>query len=113
MEKLPNAENAIINIRKLRNYCLNPNHPVGKHKAKVFKTVLGIGQSDAELLKELIIASLPDHPAELNFSDTYGTRYTVNLKIRILNNKEHIFTTGWIIRYDENFPRLITCYLKT
>jgi hypothetical protein len=39
--KLPNAESAIIAIEKLRNYCLDPEHPRGKHKARVFSSVLG------------------------------------------------------------------------
>lgn len=29
---IPNAENAIVDIRKLRNYCLNLEHDDGKHK---------------------------------------------------------------------------------
>lgn len=112
MEKLPNAENAYVDIFKLRDYCLNPNHPVGKHKARVFKSELGINRTDAELLRDLILDSLPKNEAKINFEDKYGVRYTVNLKIRILN-KERVVTTGWIIRSNENFPRLITCYLKT
>lgn len=31
--KLPNAENAFVDIEKLRGYCLNLSHPRGKHKA--------------------------------------------------------------------------------
>lgn len=34
--KLPNAENAVVSIEKLRDYSLNPNHPEGKHKARAF-----------------------------------------------------------------------------
>lgn len=30
--KIPNAERAIVDIRKLRDYCLNPEHDVGKHE---------------------------------------------------------------------------------
>ncbi|SHE39371.1 hypothetical protein SAMN05443144_101206 [Fodinibius roseus] len=85
---------------------------MGKHKARIFKSELGIEQNDAELLKDLILSSLPDSLAEINFSDKYGTRYTVNLKIRIFG-KESVLTTGWIIRSDENYPRLITCYVNT
>jgi hypothetical protein len=34
--KLPNADRAIVDIVKLRNYCLNPQHPSGRHKAPRF-----------------------------------------------------------------------------
>ena len=41
---LPNAEKAVVDISKLRDYCLNPNHEVGKHKARVFSAALNLGQ---------------------------------------------------------------------
>ena len=28
---IPNAEHAVVDIRKLRDYCLDPLHPEGKH----------------------------------------------------------------------------------
>jgi hypothetical protein len=40
--KVPNAERAIVEIEKLRDYCLSESHPRGKHKARVFASVLGI-----------------------------------------------------------------------
>jgi len=30
---VPNAERAVVDIRKLRAYCLDPTHADGKHKA--------------------------------------------------------------------------------
>jgi hypothetical protein len=56
--KLPNAENAVVDIAKLHDYCLNPNHPEGKHKARVFLAKLGIGRNDAERLRQLILEGI-------------------------------------------------------
>ncbi len=42
--KLPNPEEAIIDSQKLSGYCLNPDHPDGQHKARVFQAVLGLLQ---------------------------------------------------------------------
>jgi hypothetical protein len=39
--RLPNAEHAVVDLRKLRDYCRNFDHPVGKHEARVFLEVLG------------------------------------------------------------------------
>lgn len=33
---MPHAERAVVDIRKLRDYCLNPMHDEGQHKARVF-----------------------------------------------------------------------------
>ncbi len=49
--KLPNGENAEILMQKLISYCLNPEHSSGKHKARVFASVLGITAENAEILK--------------------------------------------------------------
>ena len=45
--KLPNAKNAFVDMRKLTDYCLNPHHPRGRHKAYVFQNALGLTAADA------------------------------------------------------------------
>ena len=37
--RLPNGERAVIDIRKLQEYCLNSQHPRGRNKARVFASV--------------------------------------------------------------------------
>lgn len=41
-------------MEKLRAYCLNPDHPSGKHKARVFTSALGVTAENAENLQSLI-----------------------------------------------------------
>jgi len=48
--KLSNARQAIVEIEKLRDYCLSETHPRGKHKARVFAATLGITSEHAEEL---------------------------------------------------------------
>lgn len=52
--KLPNGEQAEISMQKLIGYCLNSEHPSGKHKARVFASILGIMLENAYVLQELI-----------------------------------------------------------
>jgi hypothetical protein len=47
MNFLPNNDRAILDIRKIEDYCLNPAHPRGRHKAQVFRRALGIERADA------------------------------------------------------------------
>jgi hypothetical protein len=35
--RLPHGDEAILDIRKIQDYCLNPSHPRGRHKARVFR----------------------------------------------------------------------------
>ena len=48
--KLPNREYAIVEIDKIVDYCLNLEHPEGKHKARVFKSALGLNRTYAKYL---------------------------------------------------------------
>jgi hypothetical protein len=45
--KIPHGERAALEIEKLENYCLDLTHPHGRHKARVFRSVLGIDRADA------------------------------------------------------------------
>ena len=109
--KLPGAENAIIDIEKLREYCLNPNHPRGKHKAHVFEKALGYTQDDAEELRTRIKDLLPMSPCEIGKKDQYGQRYKVEITIH-RKSLEAIVLTAWIIKNADEAPRLTTCYVK-
>jgi hypothetical protein len=52
---LPYAENAVVDIRKLRDYCLNPEHKDGKHKARLFVATLGMTADNAEELRQILL----------------------------------------------------------
>ena len=76
--KLPNADRAVVEIEKLRDYCLNINHPRGRHKARVFVTALGIKADDAEELKQAILSAALAAEATPTEHDEYGQRYVVD-----------------------------------
>ena|SRR5437763_5098864 len=80
--KLPNAENAVVDIEKLRNYSLNPNHPEGKHKARTFWDRLGLRRSDAELLRQLILEGVLKAEAIEQTPTAYGRRFRVDFQVQ-------------------------------
>lgn len=111
MAKLPNVEKAIVDLHKLENYCLDPQHTRGKHKAKVFKSVLGLTKREAVHLKDILLSEIKSNEAyEIN-SDIFGTRYYADFRI-VYKNKTAEIRSIWIVRPEENIPRLITCYIK-
>ena len=57
---LPNKGAAVVELAKLWDYCLNPEHPVGKHKARVFAAVLGFTAEDAARLQGMLLTSAQD-----------------------------------------------------
>ena len=71
---VPNAEKAVVDIRKLRDYCLNPNHEVGKHKARIFAAAFGLSAADASELQTALLKTIQNADAEIGRLDDYGQR---------------------------------------
>ena len=66
---LPYAENAVVDIRKLRDYCLNLEHDDGKHKARLFSSILGITADDSEELKQILLEVVKTNEVRLGRKD--------------------------------------------
>lgn len=80
--KLPRAEAAVIESAKLRDYCLNPDHPRGKHKARVFESALNLISSDSEELRRAIESQIVVLDCEEREVDRYGARYVVDFEMK-------------------------------
>jgi hypothetical protein len=107
---LPNPELAVVDLTKLRDYCLNPDHPRGRHKARVFASALGWSAADAESLRDVLLAVALDHEATATDRDSYGQRYVLDFTIEGLAGPSRI-RSSWIVREGEDFPRLTSCYV--
>jgi hypothetical protein len=106
---IPNGENAVVDIRKLRDYCLNLDHDEGKHKARLFSSIIGMTAENAEDLRQILLEVVKTHQAKLGRRDDFGQRYTLDFPLE-WQNKSATIRTGWIIEHDSNIPRLTTCY---
>jgi hypothetical protein len=67
MPKLPHGERTVIEIEKLPEYSLNPMHPRGKHKARVFQAALGLTLADADWLRERLLQAAREREASEGF----------------------------------------------
>jgi hypothetical protein len=52
---LPHGDKAILDIRKIEDYCLNPSHPRGRHRARVFREALDLQRDDAAWLRDALL----------------------------------------------------------
>lgn len=109
---LPNFRNAKIDIRKLSEYALNPDHPVGGHKARVFESALGYKKDHANALLDQIYKKLPQYEAIPGRVDQFGQRYTVDIQITGINGNATIVRTGWILKQGSTIPELTTLFIK-
>jgi hypothetical protein len=106
---IPYAERAIVDIRKLRDYCLNPLHDEGKHKARLFAAAFGMTAIDAEELRDILLEVVKTHDAQLGRHDEYGQRYTLEFTLE-WHGKRAVIRSVRIIEHGSDTPRLISCY---
>ena len=107
---LPNAERAFVDIAKLRNYSLDPEHKEGKHKARVFAAALGLGTGDAEWLRAKLLNIASSEDCQAGRKTEYGQRYVIDFELSHERKSAQIKSI-WIVRKGEDFPRLVKCYV--
>lgn len=108
--KLPYADRAVVDMGKLLNYSLNPFHEVGKHKARVFQSALGLTIDDAEWLRERVLQAAYNEESVAAPSSPFGDKYVIDVMI-VRGEYQAVVRTAWIIEYGTNFPRLTSCYV--
>lgn len=109
--KLPNGDKAIVDIAKLRDYSLNPQHEGGSHKARVFRAALGIQIGDAEWLRERLLEVARNGEATEVVASVFGRKFYIDF-VLTREDKTATVRSTWITEYGTDFPRLTSCYMK-
>lgn len=108
--KLPNGDRAVVDVSKLRDYCLSDSHPRGRHKARVFRARLGMTADNAEELRETLLDAARATDASQLAEDKHGQRFMLESIIEGPGGSGTLRSL-WIVRRTEDFPRLVTCYV--
>ena len=108
--KMPGGDAAIVDRRKLTGYCLNSEHPRGKHKARVFAT-LGFTAENADELRAALLKAAASNGAQAAAPDQFGDRYVLEFEIERPQGNGIVRST-WIVRRGERAPRLTSCFVK-
>ena len=104
---LPNAENARIDPRKLRDYALNFGHDVGQFKAAFF-VQMGYTAADWQRLERDIRDQHLVHPAEEGAVSEYGIKYIITAPLSGPSGEPRWVTTVWIFRPGHSQAELVT-----
>jgi hypothetical protein len=108
--RLPRTEEAIIDIHKLIDYCLNLDHPEGRHKARVFKAALDLEVDEVDELEIALLEAVQSQQAIPTKRNPYGQKYLIDFMMSH-GDKRAWVRSVWIVRDDEGLPRLVTCYV--
>jgi hypothetical protein len=107
--KLPHAERALVDPRKLRDYALSPAHPVGRFKAAFFARLGFTTENWESLGLELRRLALQDS-ADLSDKTEFGQKYLIRGIIIGPTGVSAEIRSVWIILNGEQVPRLVTIY---
>ncbi len=109
---LLNAEHAVVDYRKLSTYSLDPTHPTGGHKARVFQSALGYNPTNADVLGARVQEGVLSAPAKMLDPINFGQKMAVDMPILGINGKTATVRTGWIYETGSLVPRLTTIFVK-
>lgn len=114
-QTLPRAHAAHGIEEKLRAYSLNTEHEVGSHKARVFRSALGITLEDVDHLVEQLLRGVLAAPiTAVRDNAPHGLLCEVLVSVRGIGDAAADFaitTTVWEYRSSEDAPRLVSAYI--
>ena len=107
--KLPNANSAIVDEAKVRDYLLSPEHPVGRFKARVF-VAAGYRRQRWQRLRDDLAALAESLDTELARIDQYGQHFVGTGELRAPGGQALPVVTVWVVPFEGAPPRLVTAY---
>lgn len=113
---VPQAHAAQGVIDKLSTYCLAAEHPVGAHKARVFRRTLGFELRDADELAARLIAAVRRGAPIISIrdNDPYGVLCDVRVSVDGIHQCRGcsaFVVTVWELRTPDSPLRLVTAYV--
>jgi hypothetical protein len=102
----------VVDVAKLRDYCLSDHHPRGRHKARVFRSRLGLTAGDADLLVRALLDAARVHQDDLRptVADDYGQRYVLDFEMTTAAGTATV-RSAWIVLGSHDVLRFTSCYV--
>lgn len=107
--QIPNADRAVIDPAKLRDYVLSSTHPVGRFKAPFFLS-LGYATADWHRLEADLRSQHLPQDAVPAAPTPYGQKYVIRATLVGPAGRAARVVTVWVVRLGEDFARFVTAY---
>jgi filamentous hemagglutinin len=104
-ERLPNAERAIVELRRVRDYLLKPDHPSGGPKSKFF-VAYGFTTTGWDLLRTSLLRHGRTNSVVRHVATEWGIRYTVACNFQTPDGRDPSISSVW--QMERDVPRLLT-----
>jgi len=108
--RLPHSALAVVDIAKVRDYCLSPSHSSCRHKARVFREALSLTQQDANWSRDALLTAAVTADATPLSRDVWGEQWRIDTQMT-RHQKSAMVICFWTIRTGEYHPRLVSCWV--
>ena len=109
MIRLPGAQFAIIEERKIADYLLSSSHPAGRAKAAFFRRH-GFTAAAWMTLRDALLDHARSAPV-ISAADTpFGRKYILEGALAAPDGRMPRIRTVWFIEIGETAPRFVTAY---
>lgn len=109
MSYLPNAEQALVERRKIHDYLLSLEHPSGKGKATFFRSH-GFHPDAWEALRFALLQHVRENEVASSAVTAFGVKYVVDGLMPAPDRTHLRVRSVWFIEADEQQPRLVTAF---
>ena len=106
---LPNADRAVVEDAKVRDYLLSPTHPVGRFKS-VFFVSLGFSADQWSLLRDALRELARTGIAAPGQPSPFGLKFEIHAILRGPSGRQADVVTVWMVSNGEVFPHFITAH---
>lgn len=106
---VPNAERATIDPAKLRDYLLSTTHPIGRFKARFFRSLGFVAERSEEFAEALRIQHLTQD-AEAGPSTANGRKYVIRAILVGPTGQSATVVSVWFVPAGGEVPRFVTAY---
>ena len=106
--RLPNGDQAEVPPAKVRDYLLSSQHPVGRFKAQVFRS-LGYDQENWTRLAEQLLTIAREGDAQ-EVESPFGRKFSIVATLIGPNGRSASIITIWVLGRNDSKPRFVTAY---
>jgi hypothetical protein len=105
--RLPNADRAVVDAAKVRDYLLSPTHPVGRFKS-VFFVALGFSAEQWEFLRTALLELAHGGDADPGQASPFGLKFEIRAILRGPSGRQaNVMTNGF---KRPGFPHFVTAF---
>ncbi len=106
---LPHADQALVDEAKICDYLLSDTHPVGRFKARVFRS-LGYTVESWRRLRDDLLHHGQTGTVQRIGTSAYGIKVVISATLKGPNGASRPFRTVWLIHDQSTQPRLVTAF---